>query len=366
MQRKPSLPGNRRSSICASLTILPLALPLALAMSRLCAEPFQCSQLPPIPDPEGFAAAFSGVTQGALLVAGGANIPGDKWKNPLVKKWYNTVFLLENPKAEWRRLPPLEKPRAYGVSVTDGDGVICAGGSDENAHSAEVFKLIWDGTRLIRKSLPPLPCPCAHATGALLGNTLYLAGGTETPDAKVALKSFWALDLEAGDRGVWRALEPWPGPERMLAVAGAHEGAFFLFSGVKLRQDSAGNTVREYLRDAYQFTPSHGWKKLPDLPRPAVAAPSPALNAGSKLVVLSGDDGQHVNFSPLEQHPGFPKETLAFDADTQTWASAGALPFSRVTVPVVFWADRYVLPNGEVRPRVRTPEVCTLSPIPSR
>ena len=33
------------------------------------------TSLPPLPDPIGFAGAFAGVADGALLVAGGANFP---------------------------------------------------------------------------------------------------------------------------------------------------------------------------------------------------------------------------------------------------------------------------------------------------
>src|SRR5437899_785783 len=43
-------------------------------------------KLPPLPDPEGFAAPFAGVSGGALIVAGGANIPGDRWADSFVKK----------------------------------------------------------------------------------------------------------------------------------------------------------------------------------------------------------------------------------------------------------------------------------------
>src|ERR1043166_8747887 len=42
----------------------------------------QWQKLPPIPDAEGFAGAFAGVSGGALIVAGGANIAGDKWAEP--------------------------------------------------------------------------------------------------------------------------------------------------------------------------------------------------------------------------------------------------------------------------------------------
>ncbi|HRZ92681.1 MAG TPA: hypothetical protein P5022_07225, partial [Candidatus Paceibacterota bacterium] len=97
-------------------------------------------KLPPLPDREGFAGAFAGVSGGALIVAGGANITGDKWADPLQKKWYDTVYVLESPEAHWRTGFKLPYPLGYGVSVTTSDGVICCGGSDSNRHHAEVFQ----------------------------------------------------------------------------------------------------------------------------------------------------------------------------------------------------------------------------------
>src|SRR5438093_9143223 len=90
------------------------------------AEPeqvFRWEKLPPIPDPEGFAAPFAGVSGGALIVAGGANIVGDKWQEPFVKKWYDSVFVLEKPDGQWRTGFKLPRPLGYGVSVTADDSI---------------------------------------------------------------------------------------------------------------------------------------------------------------------------------------------------------------------------------------------------
>jgi N-acetylneuraminic acid mutarotase len=317
------------------------------------------AQLSPVPDREGFAAPFAGVSGGALIVAGGANIPGDKWAEPFVKKWYDSAFVLERPDGPWRGGFKLPRPLGYGISITADDGVICLGGSDATRHYSEVFVLRWKGGALTRTALPRLPLPCANACGALVGRIIYIAGGIETPMATTALHTLWALDLDA-PQPLWQELDPWPGPERMLAVAGALEGSFFLFSGAKLTAGPDGKPVREFLRDAYRFTPSDGWKRLADLPRAAVAAPSPAPAPGSRLLIFSGDDGLNVAFQPVEKHPGFPRNVLIYDAPADAWSVLDSLPFSRATVPAVSWLDRVVIPNGEVRPRIRTPEVWAL------
>jgi N-acetylneuraminate epimerase len=317
-------------------------------------------QLPAIPDPEGVAGAFAGVSHRALVVAGGANFRGDKWKEPAAKSWNDSAYVLEQPDGAWKSGFKLPRPLGYGVSITAGDAVLCLGGGDATRHYAECFRLEWADGRLRTTELPPLPRPCANACGALVGRTVYLAGGLESPAATTALHTFWALDLDAAPLA-WREVEPWPGPERMLAVAGEYDGAFYLFSGTKLSAAPDGQAARECLRDAYRFTPGEGWKRLADLPRSAVAAPSPArLFGGLGFLIVCGDDGLHLNFQPVEKHPGFPRTALAYDPAADAWRAAGAIPFSRATVPAVWWRDRLVIPSGEVRPRVRTPEVWSL------
>lgn len=319
------------------------------------------SRLPAIPDPEGFAGAYTGVSGGALIVAGGANISGDKWKEPFVKKWYDSAFVLEQPDSTWKSGFKLPHALGYGVSITADDSVICIGGSNELGHFADVFRLRWSGGELRTESLPSLPKPCANACGALVDRIIYVAGGIETPTATHALHTFWSLDLDDLASG-WKVLPPWPGPERMLAVCGALHGSFYLFTGTKLSSSPDGKPVREYLHDAWRFTPGKGWTQIASLPRTAVAAASPALPFGdSRLLVISGDDGKNVTFQPVEHHPGFPRTALAYDASTDAWSELDGVPFSRATVPATIWLNRIVIPNGEARPRVRTPEVWSLS-----
>ncbi len=323
-------------------------------------HPWQWEEFPPIPDPEGFAAPFAGVSGGALLLAGGANIPGEKWIDGFVKVWHDRVFVLAPESREWQVAGQLPSPLAYGVSITVDDSLLCLGGSDSETHHTTCFRLRWDGTALKTEPLPDLPRACANACGALVGRTVYLAGGLEHPDATQALHAFWALDLDATPLA-WKELEPWPAAERMLAVAGSHAGSFYLFSGAKLSAGPDGKAVRNYLSDAWRFAPGQGWAKLPALPRPAVAAASPAPVIDGTLAIFSGDDGTKVNFTPVRNHPGFPTDVLLYDPGAGFWRHRPETSaFSRATVPSVIWNGQVIFPNGEVRPRVRTPTVVGL------
>ncbi len=328
--------------------------------------PATWSQLPALPDPEGFAGMFAGVSGERLLVAGGANFPDKRPWAGGTKSWHDSIYALTANGAVWSRAGRLPQALGYGVSIQTDRGVLCAGGSDAQRHYADAFLMHWKSGAVAIESLPPLPQPCAYACGALLGKVVYVAGGTDAPPATRAMKTFWALNL-ADDRPQWRALEPWPGQARMLAVAGVQADAFYLLGGADLEAGPDGKPVRRYLRDAYRFTPKDGWRRIADVPRPVVAAPSPAPAIGqSHLFVCSGDDGTKVNFQPPAEHPGFPADVLAYHTITDTWIIAGEMPSPRVTTPTVRWQERWVIPSGEIRPGVRSPEVWTFQPQPKR
>ncbi|HPM81886.1 MAG TPA: sodium/solute symporter [Candidatus Anammoximicrobium sp.] len=324
------------------------------------------SSLPALPDAEGFAGMFAGVGGETLLVAGGANFPGQRPWEGGTKAWYDSIYALSAGAAAWTNAGKLPRPLAYGVSVQTDRGVLCAGGADAAKHYADSFLMQWKSGSVAIEPLPPLPQPCAYFCGAQLGKVVYVAGGTVDPQATSALKTFWALDL-ADARPQWRTLEPWPGAARMLAVAGVQADAFHLFGGADLTAGPDGKPVRRYLRDAYRFTPQAGWRRIADVPRPVVAAPSPAPAIGqSHLFIFSGDDGTKVNFQPQAEHPGFPADILAYHTITDTWITLGEMPSPRVTTPAVPWRGRWVIPSGEIRPGVRSPEVWSFQPQPKR
>lgn len=333
--------------------------------------------LPDLPDALGVAGCFAGASGGALLVAGGANF-ADKmpWEGG-TKVWHDSVYALPTTGGTWQAVGRLPMPLGYGVAfaVPAGlaaaapdlrDSLICAGGSQAGGHVTNVFRLRWAGGKLDVAELPPLPLPLANTCGALLDSTLYIAGGIPSPDATAAAQAFLALDLARPENG-WRALDPWPGPGRMLAMAGVQEKSFFLAGGVALSPDAAGKPARAYLSDAYRFAPGKGWRQIAALPHPLAGGASPGASVGAAhLLFFGGDDGAKVGFMPREQHPGFNPEILAYHTITDTWTPMGVAPAARATLPVARWGKSFVMVSGEQRPGVRSPQVWAFTPVVHR
>lgn len=318
------------------------------------------SKLPTLPDREGFAGAFAGVSGGTLIVAGGANFPDKKPWEGGKKVWYDTVFVLKKTKGPWAVAGKLPRPLGYGISVSTKAGLVCIGGSDATQHHTEVFQLTLSRGQLKIKELPPLPVAQANGAGALVGDTIYAFGGSEQPGEQSAMARLFALDLHA-KQPQWRELAPCPGKGRILPVAAALDGAFYIAGGAAL-EPTNGKVARVYLLDAWRYKKGDGWQQLAELPKPSVAAATPAPVAGSEFFIVGGDDGSLVSFQPLDKHPGFPKTSFAYDARTDSWRANGEVPAPRATLPTTYWHGRYVLPSGEARPGVRSPEVWEFQP----
>jgi N-acetylneuraminic acid mutarotase len=313
--------------------------------------------LPDLPRP--VSGQFAGVSGGALLVIGGSYFPTPLFEGGK-KVWANSVFILDKGAAKWRTAT-LDGPIAYGGSVTTPDGVLLIGGSDQDRHYRRVERVRWADGVLKHEALPDLPGTVANTAAALLDGVVYVAGGQAEPASTEAMRSLWALDLKAAKLS-WNALEPIPGPGRILPVMSASGDSLYVFSGAELLRDAEGKAARRYLKDAYRFRPGRGWTKLPDAPYPMVAAP--ALPWGtSTILVFGGDDGLNATriWELKDKHPGFHREVLAFDTKSHQWTPVGTLPLSLVTTPPAIWNGQIVIPGGEARPGIRSGRVLAIS-----
>lgn len=340
------------------------------------------SEVSALPDQIGFAGPFAGVVDGQLVVAGGANFPdGRPWEGAS-KIWHDRIFALATPEGSWREMGHLAQPLGYGVSITTSDGLIFVGGSDASKHHTGVFRMRLVADAPVFDALPDLPLPVANAAGVLIGKEIYLVGGQSEPTGR-PLREVWKLDL-TDEAGGWKPLPPIPGPARMLATVGTLDGNLYVFSGTDLVADDAGVLRRVYLTDAWRYAEKSGWSRLADMPEPRVAAPGPAIPMGvAHFLVAGGDTGElAAEMATLkDRHPGFATRILAYHTITDTWTTAGELSVDKgpdpasdpnagrwapVTVPVVEWEGRHVLPSGEARPGVRTPRVLVAEPVMER
>lgn len=315
---------------------------------------FDWKEYPLLPEP--MSGHFSGILDGSLVVLGGSNFPVSLFEGGK-KQWLSAIYQLAADTVAWKLIGHLEHPLAYGVSISTSDGLICIGGSDDARHYADVFRLAWNNGKLEQEILPALPQPLAYVSGALLEQKIYVAGGLTTPDATVATKAFYSLDLHELDRG-WQSVPPWPGSPRMLAAAATQSGCFYLMGGCDLIPGKTTQAGREYLTDAWCFVPEQGWHAIQKLPHSVVAGSAIAFGP-NHILIFGGDDGANTDriWELKDRHPGFRREILGYHSITDSWAVVDSLVTGLVTTGAVRRGDAFFIPGGEDRPGHRSAQV---------
>jgi N-acetylneuraminic acid mutarotase len=313
--------------------------------------------LPALPRPlSGHAFGISGDT---LIVAGGTDFPISLFQGG-AKVWYDDVYALPRGANAWiRQAVKWPRPIGYAAVVSTADGIVVAGGSDGQRHTAEAWLMRWVDGAVEREALPPLPSPVAMAGAAAIGSSIFVVGGQDAPSATQALNTGWTLDLARTPRR-WRSLDPLPGPGRILPVVASQAGRLIVASGAELIARPDGTAGRRYLADAFAWTSSLGWQPIAAPPRPITAAPSIAWGR-SQVLVLGGDDGKHADRVQelREAHPGFSRKLLAYDVISNRWVRIGMLPAGLVTTNVVRDGEKVIVAGGEDRPGHRVADVRT-------
>ena len=326
--------------------------------------------LPNLPDELGVAGPFVGVHNGALIVAGGANFPRPVWESS--KQWQDSIYVLTGTEAgdKWIHAGKLARPVGYGAAVSTDEGVVCIGGNDSSSTFREVFLLRWDAKSqtITQADYPPLPMPCAYGQAVVIDHVIYVAGGQSDAGLDSAMNNFWALKLSPEKASAvrpleWQSLPAWPGVSRAFNIVASEHNAtdhcIYVISG--RRQNGA---EVEFLKDVWEFTPrTASWRQRSDAPRPVQAGTGIGFGRG-RVFVLGGDDGSRFHLTDLlkDTHPGFLKEALLYQSQTDKWSSAGPTPQNQVTTIPVLWNGRMIIATGEVRPRVRTPSVWSVMP----
>lgn len=355
-----------------------------LAQAKTPAGSVKWSELPPLPDKEGFAGMFAGVVSGRLVVAGGANFPeGYPWEGGK-KYWYDSIYVLDsNTSPAWRKLAlRLPKPLAYGVSWSDQNRLICAGGEtgpliDKPASQApecvaDAFAIEFNHGEFLIKPLPSLPAPSKDACGVKLADRLIYFGGIESNQATKASSSMLVLDLNEKILH-WKEMSGFPAAPRVQAVAATNNGRLMICSGIEITADASGKATRKmpYLKDVWEYRPgpvflSGQWNRLADLPAERAASPGPAWSLSQRFMAITCGADSERHKLPQKAHAGWTHDLLVYDSELDRWTTVpNAIPpkAAVVTAPAVRWGEDYVILSGEIAPGRRTPAVwkCTLS-----
>ncbi len=322
--------------------------------------------LPPLPEKLGVAGPFVGVHHDALIVAGGANFPRPIWKSQ--KQWLRQIHVLtrNGDQYQWHDGGQLDRNMAYGASVSTRDGVLCIGGNDSANTFDSAFFLQWDSIAevITQKSAPPLPQKVAFTAATMIDSTVYVVGGQSDGSLDSATQNVWTWDInhQGKDNFVWTELPKFPGPSRalhlMVAQHNGYDDCVYVISGRRQNGDQT-----EFLTDTWEFNPrTRRWRQRAHAPQCMMAGS--AINVGqSHVFVLSGDDGSrfHQGADLGDQHPGFPLKSFAYHTITDTWITAGSTPANQVTTTAVRWDDQIIIPSGEIRPKVRSPKVWSVT-----
>ena len=315
------------------------------------------NSLPSLHDNEenrGVAGAFSGFVGNELVIVGGANFL-DKmpWEGGK-KNWENTLYHTRTDSADfqWGIITGfLSAAIAYGVSIQLPEGVLCIGGCNAKRCFDDVFLIYKEGGVFkFSYDWPSLPVPLANATGALLNNKIYIAGGQEKMIEENATNHFFVLDLDHKEKG-WIALPSWDGKARGYAVSvafknGADSG-FYLFSG----RDYRSSGYVEILTDGHRYDPNENrWTRLqgffPVMAGTAFVNLDNVVFLGSVTKLLPGS----------YEHPGFENIFRIYDRMLNTFIHEEILPFPvPVTTNIAIQENKFYITSGEIKPGVRTP-----------
>ena len=149
--------------------------------------PLTWHSLPALPDREGFAGSFAGVSSDALLVAGGANFPEKRPWEGGAKIWYDHIFVLEPNAPTWRDGGHLPAAGGYGLAVNATEGMVLVGGGDAKrsmwrARLSEVYRYEAGRAKLCRDR----PNTAAFGNWGILGAVRAMADAR--PDVRVTAR----------------------------------------------------------------------------------------------------------------------------------------------------------------------------------
>ena len=233
---------------------------------------------------QGMSACFAGRIEGKLILAGGCNFPETSAALGGKKRFYHGIYAADfkaDSHFQWKYVGDLPASTAYGVTISVANKLIFIGGMNENGILSSVYGVTLNkNQQVVIENLPSLPYAMDNMAGALIGKTIYVAGGKV--NGKPSCKMY-CLNLDNLKMG-WQAAPSFPGNPRVQPVMAAVSGELYLWGGFSGAFDGQKPTLST---DGYKFSPkTNQWTKL--------ASP---LSKQGKEVSLGGGVAVTVNDS---------------------------------------------------------------------
>ena len=331
----------------------------------------------------GFAGPVAGVSNDVLIVGGGSNFPDSSPWLGGKKKYYDDLYVLKKDKNDSLILFKSFKlpfALAYSANVSTNQGMVVAGGENENGISNKVLLIQWnEATQNVRiKNLPDLPFAITNASAVVHDDKVYLAGGEMASEVSNHLL---LLDLNDADAG-WEKLSFLPKPIShavMVVQSNGKNDCIYLVGGRKKNASSPSDLYTSNFRFDLK---TNKWTEKKSLPYTLSAGTGVAFGTNS-ILLFGGDNG--ATFHKTEEiifaidnekdgekkkqltakkikiqstHPGFCKQMLLYNTKKDEWKTVGCIPFdSPVTTTAVKWNDEVIIPGGEIRAGIRTPQI---------
>ena len=188
--------------------------------------------------------------------------------------------------ARWSSGAPVLQPLSRFALVAGEDRLFAIGGEDGDGVSAQVH--IYDPALNVWTIGEPKPTPVANVSGAIIGDRIYVPGGTNSDGDTIAILEILHLGTEGWESG---ASLPVPIAAYALAVA---DGKIYLFGG----WDGADYRAETWIYDTAEDTWSAG---APMRRARAFAAAAPL---GDELFVVGGFDGRRELSTVSAYAPG--------------------------------------------------------------
>lgn len=345
---------------------------------------------------KGISAAFAGLLDDKLIVAGGCNFPDIPAAEGGKKVFYKNILMFDQ--GHWEKIGELPYELAYGVSINLQDAILFIGGRNNDYFSNFVYRVSLNKKtgKADTDTLPALPVTLDNASGAILDSVIYIFGGNQQGQPS---HDMYSLDLREPDGWVKKPFTP----SRSLVqpVMVAQNGALFVFGGydipmeIKKAQNTADTTLpAEVSQAVWRYSPKNEkWENISKFPSDSSLS---SLSGGvgvaiaDSLILTLGGVNQEIFEDALDRnyylskvtetdrdtltermlseaktylfHPvgwyKFTPDLYIYNVTDNTWKTIGEDTRAELAGASITYNDKeiYII-NGEIKPGVRTPKI---------